>query len=289
MSPPDISVRKVVLPSAGLGTRLLPITKEFPKEMLPIFARDHDRELRLLPLLQAVFEQLYNVGFREFCFVVGREKRAIEDHFTPDHGFLRKLRSKSRNDQLESMKRFYDMIVESRIIWINQPEPRGFGDAVLKAEPFVGNDLFLCHAGDTYITSRRNRHVRALLDLCEKDGCDAAFIAQRVKHPKGYGIVEGMRTARRIYNVERVVEKPEKPRSDIAIMPLYVFRPVVFRALRKIRPGFDGELQLTDAIQRLIDWKSKVFAYLLGPDDIRLDIGSPETWWEALALSRSRV
>ena len=270
-----------------MGTRLLPETKELPKEMLPVFVRDGEGRLCPKPVLQAVFEQLFEAGFTQFCFVVGREKRAIEDHFTPDPRYLRKL--KNAKGQLQDLRRFYDKIMNSEVVWINQPEPKGFGDAVLRAEAFVGNDPFLCHAGDTYIISKSNRHLAALLKLSEEQKCDAAFITQRVKNPKGYGIVEGERVGKGIYHVRRVQEKPEKPRSDMAIMPLYVFQPIIFRALRKITRGSGGEVQLTDAIQRLIDWKSNVYAYLLRPGDVRLDIGTPETWWEALTLSHSRL
>ena len=282
-------VRKIVLPAAGFGTRLLPITKELPKEMLPIFLRSPNGTLCPKPLLQAVFEQIYDEGLRDFCFIVGREKRAIQDHFTPDPGYLRRMRSKDKNHRLQDLELFYRRIANSTIVWINQPEPKGFGDAVLRAEPFVGGDRFLCHAGDTYIVSKRNRHLDALFSLSDEERCSAVFVAQRVKRPEGYGVLEGERISDRLYDVRRVVEKPERPKSNLAIMPLYVFRPIIFKALRKTRLGSGGELQLTDAIQRLIDWKLRVYAYLLGPDDLRLDIGTPETWWQALAVSHSRL
>jgi UTP--glucose-1-phosphate uridylyltransferase len=282
-------IRKAVLPVAGLGTRLLPITKELPKEMLPVFLRGANGRPCPKPMIQAVFEQLHDTGVREFCFVVGREKRAIEDHFTPDVAYLRRLSRKDNKDRLRDLQEFYRRILTSSIVWVNQPEPRGFGDAVLKAESFVGGDRFLCHAGDTHIVSKGNRHLAKLLSLSEEEGCGAVFLAQRVKSPRDYGVLEGQRISDRVYDVKRVVEKPKRPKSNIAIMPLYVFRPIIFKALRMTGRGFGGELQLTDAIQRLIDGKSRVYAYLLGPEDFRLDIGTPETWWEALALSHSRA
>jgi len=282
-------VRKAVLPVAGLGTRLLPITKELPKEMLPIFLRGANGRLCPRPMIQAVFEQLHDTGLREFCFVVGREKRAIEDHFTPDEGYLRRLSRKDNKGRLQDLQQFYRRILTSSIVWINQPRPRGFGDAVLKAEPFVGGDRFLCHAGDTHIVSKGNRHLAKLLSLSDEERCGAVFLAQRVKTPRAYGVLEGERISDRVYDVRRVVEKPKRPKSNIAIMPLYVFRPIIFKALRRTGRGFGGELQLTDAIQRLIEWKSRVYAYLLGSEDLRLDIGTPETWWEALAVSHSRA
>jgi len=136
---PSGVMRKAVITAAGLGTRLSPATKELPKEMLPIFHREGDR-IVVKPLLQLIFEQLHDVGIREFCFVIGRGKRAIEDHFTPDPIFLRELRERGKGREAESLERFYAMLSDSSITWVNQPEPRGFGDAVLGASFKPGTD-----------------------------------------------------------------------------------------------------------------------------------------------------
>src|SRR2546428_9653768 len=101
-------LKKVVIPAAGLGTRLLSVTKEQPKEMLPVFARGMNGDLCLKPVVQLIFEQLYSVGFRDFCFIVGRGKRAIEDHFTPDLSFISKLDSKGRDRATEDLQAFSD-------------------------------------------------------------------------------------------------------------------------------------------------------------------------------------
>src|SRR5437879_12640237 len=115
--------------------------------MLPVFSVTKDGELCLKPIVQLVFEQLHNAGFREFCFIVGKEKRAIEDHFTPDSTYVSMLRKNDKSGPSEDLQAFYEMVEESTLVWINQPEPRGFGDAVLKAKPFIGGDSFLVHAG----------------------------------------------------------------------------------------------------------------------------------------------
>jgi len=104
--------RKVVITAAGLGTRLLPTTKELPKEMLPIHVRGSKGQPVLKPLLQALFEQLHSYGFREFCFVVGRGKRAIEDHFTPHWDFVEKLEKTSETSQVTDLVNFYKMLEE---------------------------------------------------------------------------------------------------------------------------------------------------------------------------------
>lgn len=278
-------IRKVVVPTAGLGTRLFPATKEQPKEMLPIFSRLTNSNVGVKPLLQLVFEQLYDTGFREFCFVVGRGKRSIEDHFTPDHNSVVMLKNNRKGDQASDLNGFYTKLKTSTIIWVNQPEPKGFGDAVFMAHPFVQNEHCLVHAGDTYIVSENARHLRLLINVYERFNADAAFIVQEIEDPRQYGIIEAKEIEKRVYRVKAAVEKPEKPTTNLAIMPIYIFHPVVFKALEKTRPGKGEEIQLTDAIQKLIEWGLNVCAVQLSPDEVRLDIGSPETYWEALNLS----
>jgi len=278
-------LRKAVIPAAGLGTRLLSATKEQPKEMLPIFSRAKNGELCLKPIVQLVFEQLYLAGFREFCFIVGREKRAIEDHFTPDFSYVSMLQSKGKTGLSEDLRSFYDMIEGSTLVWINQPEPRGFGDAVLKAKAFIGADNFLVHAGDTYIISEESRHLKRLIEASEASEADAAFLVQQVPDPRRYGVVEGARDARGVVNVSRVVEKPQKPASNLAIMPVYTFHSVILKALEVTQTGFGGEIQLTDGIQKMVEWGLVVRAVEFEKGDIRLHIGSPELYWESQNLS----
>lgn len=279
-------IRKVVVPAAGLGTRLFPATKEQPKEMLPIFSRSRKKgDVCVKPLLQMVFEQLYDVGFREFCFVVGRGKRSIEDHFTPDFNSVVMLKNSGKGARAFDLNGFYLKLKTSTIVWLNQPQPRGFGDAVLMALPFVQNEPCLVHAGDTYIVSKDAEHLRLLMKVSEQFKADAAFIVQKIDDPRQYGVIDVEEIDGRVYKVKYAVEKPKKPATNLAIMPIYVFHPVIFEALQKTLPGKGGEIQLTDAIQRLIDEGLNVFAVRLNPDEARLDIGSPETYWEALSLS----
>jgi len=281
----DLMIRKVVIPSAGLGTRLFPATKEQPKEMLPIFSKTANGNTAVKPLLQMVFEQLHDAGFREFCFVVGRGKRSIEDHFTPDHNSISMLQDMGKSGPATDLDNFYGKLKTSTIIWVNQPEPKGFGDAVLMAQPFVQNERCLVHAGDTYIISKDMEHVKRLVNTYDKLNADAAFIVQKIENPKQFGIIEAEETEKGIYRVRAAIEKPEKPPTNLAIMPIYAFHPVIFKALEKTQPGKGGEIQLTDAIQKLIDWGLNVYAVKLNQNQVRLDIGSPETYWEALSLS----
>ena len=278
-------VQKVIIPAAGLGTRLFPATKEQPKEMLPIFSKTDGGEMIVKPVVQLVFEQLYEAGMREFCYVVGKGKRGIEDHFTPDAECIRMLGEMGKNDQAQDLKGFYKKLETTTIMWVNQPQPKGFGNAVLMAQPFVQNESCLVHAGDSCIISEKMDYAKNLVAAFDRLHADAAFLALEIDNPRQYGIVEGKEVEPGIIRVEAVVEKPEHPKTHIAIMAMYVFHPVIFKALEATKPGKNGEIQLTDAIQKLVDWGLKVYAIKLDKTYSHLDIGSPERYWEALELS----
>ena len=278
-------IRKVIIPSAGLGTRLYPATKEQPKEMLPIFSRAENKCLSVKPVLQMVYENLHNAGLREFCYVVGRGKRAIEDHFTPDFNCVQNLESMGRNGQAKDLNDFYDKLRTSTIMWVNQPDPKGFGNAVLMAKPFVQNENCLVHAGDSCIISNEMDYLKRLLSVYERLNADAAFIVLEIENSSQYGIIEGDEVEPGVIKVISAIEKPEKPASNLAIMAMYTFHPIIFKALEATVPGKFGEIQLTDAIQKLIELGLKVYAVKLDKSYSHLDIGSPERYWEALELS----
>ncbi len=278
-------INKAVIPAAGLGTRLLSATKEQPKEMLPVFTRGKDGELCLKPIVQLVFEQLFEAGFREFCFIVGRGKRAIEDHFTPDLSFVSMLNSKGLDGPAGDLESFYEMVDHSTLVWVNQPEPRGFGDAVLKARSFVGGENFMVHAGDSHFISRNADHLRRIVRMTEESRADALFLSRHVDDPRRFGIVEGDADSQGLVRVKRVVEKPRTSSSKLAIMPVYVFSSNIFKALEATRVGLAGELQLTDGIQKMVDWNLNVYTTRVASSEIWLDIGSPDLYWEAQSLS----
>lgn len=282
-----MTLTRAVIAAAGLGTRLLPATKEQPKEMLPIFAMANGR-LCLKPIVQLVFEQLYDAGYREFCFVIGRGKRAIEDHFSQDYTFLSELERDRKETFAEDLRSFYRRLDDSTIFWITQPKPSGFGDAVKRARSAMANDDFLVHAGDTYILSRNNEHLKRLYSVFAKFNAKVALLLKRMPDPQGRGVVDAQRIGE-AYLVKRAVEKPTKYFSDMAIEPVYMFKPCIFDALNRIGPGAEGEIQLTDAIQLLVSEGSEVYATELDVDDVRLDVGNPESYWEALQLSGSHM
>jgi UTP--glucose-1-phosphate uridylyltransferase len=278
-------IKKAFIPVAGLGTRLLSATKEQPKEMLPVFAAGKDGVLCVKPLVQQIFEELFDLGIRQFYFIVGKGKRAIEDHFTPDREYLRRLSGQGRDSQRLQLEGFYSRVLTSTIVWVNQPEPKGFGDAVIQARQLVGEDPFLVHAGDTLIKSKAEAVLTRLSKTFAEKQADATLTLQNVEDPRQYGVAEGFETADGIIHVRKVVEKPNRPATNVAIMPIYLFNNTIFEAIESTKPDKHGEIQLTDAIQVLITGGHNVNAIKLGPGDIRLDIGTPESYWEALKLS----
>ena len=270
-------IRKIVISAAGLGTRLLPITKEIPKEMMPLFLRDKNSEVMVKPLIQVIFEQFFQQGLREYCIIVGRQKRIIQDHFIIDEEFLKKIEKKSKYKQ--DLKNFYSMLNKSKIFWAEQSEPKGFGDAVKYSESFVGNDDFLVIAGDTLIP-KGDKVIKKLMNAKLKGKNDAILLLKEVPDPRRFGVAVINQTKNKdiITNVE---EKPKNPKSNLSIVALYRFGPSIFKALNEIRSG-QKELQLTDAIQKLIDWGGNVSAIHLNENDRVIDIGTADSYLETI-------
>jgi UTP--glucose-1-phosphate uridylyltransferase len=257
--------------------------------MLPVFARESGG-LCIKPLVQLVFEQLFDFGIRRFCFVVGRGKRAIEDHFSPDSDYLKRLSLPEKNVATSpkaataaALEKFYRRVDTASIMWVNQPVPLGFGHAVLQAKVFVDKEPFLVHAGDAYVYSHNFGHLKRLLS-CYENGAECSLALRKVDDPRQYGVAMGKST-QGIMAIDQVIEKPRVPRSKMAVTPIYVFRNSVFQAIKAAGPGVGGELQLTDGIQRLIQKGKKVYGVELKATESWIDIGTPATYWEALGIS----
>ncbi len=265
---------KIVITAAGKGTRLLPFTKEMPKEMMPIFSNIGRKKI-VLPLLQYVYEQLYSMNFRDYCFVVGREKRSIEDHFTPHESYLRDL----KGDYKKTMNLFYKKLDKSHLVWINQNKPLGFGDAVRRSERYVGKEDFIVHAGDVTILSENKHPVLRLMQVAEQHpDAKAILLCKKVKDGKRYGVPTVKKLSNSLFSVKEVIEKPDKPKSEFGILPLYYFKTEIFSSLKKIKPGKGKEFQLTDAIQNLIQEKYKVLVIPLNKNEEEIDVGTVESY-----------
>ena len=276
---------KTVITAAGRGTRLLPFTKEMPKEMMPIFTKIHNNQRIVVPLLQYIFEQFYSMKIRDFCFVVGRDKRSIKYHFALHQSYLNEL-SVNR----KTMSNFYKKLKKCHLTWANQNKPLGFGDAVKKAKKFVGDENFILHAGDISIISKFNHPIRRLIDTAKKNpDASAILVCKKTKNADKYGVPLIKKKSSLVYLVKEVEEKPIKPKSNYGILALYYFKPEIFSCLKKTKRGKNNEFQLTDGIQQLINDGKKVLAIPLTKDDIELDVGMVESFRDAQMSSYKRA
>ena len=253
----------------GLGARLLPFTKELPKEMAPIFHKVGN-EVEIKPLIQLIYERLYDEGIREFCFITGKTKRAIENHFTPE-----------ASNSANRLGSFFKKLEDSKIFWVTQNSPKGFGDAVRYAESYVGSEYFILQAGDVAIIKNKINLVGKLIDFAKNKNFDAVLSIRRVSEPRRHGIVTLKDEKELESNVIKAIEKPEHPESNLGIMPIYLFNHFIFDYLQDLPPGKNNEIQLTDAIQKMIDNKKKVKAVRVDEEKF-WDVGNPDAYWQAV-------
>jgi UTP--glucose-1-phosphate uridylyltransferase len=236
-----VKIRKAVIPAAGLGTRFLPATKAIPKEMLPIVD---------VPTIQYVVDEAVAAGIEHVILVTGRGKESIIDHFdrAPE---LEAFLTEKGKDELVAMVRAIAEKVE--VIAIRQKEPRGLGHAVLAAQPAVGDEPFAVLLGDD-IFDATPPAIRQLADVFEARGqATIALLAVPEEQTSSYGVIRGTRLADRLHQVEAMVEKPARGTapSNLAIMGRYVLPPEIFAMIAQTPPGKGGEIQLTDALDRL--------------------------------------
>ena len=267
---------KVVVPVAGMGTRLLPATKSQPKEMLPVGRR---------PVVQYVVEELQAAGLRQILFVTGRKKTAIEDHFDPDPELVRTLSSGGGYELLSELE--YTE-TQARFFYTRQSVPRGLGDAVDHAREFAGDEHFAVALGDSIITSRDGTSL--LRDMMAEHLANGAACTLAVEEVDPadvyrYGIVRPSSGAagEGSFGVDDLVEKPRvgSAPSNLAIAARYIFSPVIFEAISRTAPDRNGELQLTDAIRLLLQLGQRVQAVRLRPSERRYDIGNFESYFKA--------
>ena len=243
-------VRKAIIPAAGLGTRFLPATKAMPKEMLPIVDK---------PTIQYIVEEAIASGIEDIIIVTGKGKRAIEDHFDFAPELEQNLESKGKYDLLDRVRYSTNL---ADIHYIRQKEPKGLGHAVWCARNFIGDEPFAVLLGDDIVQSD-TPCLRQLINEYEETHSSVIGV-QTVpdNETHRYGIVDPSIQEGRRFQVENFVEKPAPGTapSNLAIMGRYVLTPEIFKYLEQQETGAGGEIQLTDAIQKL-NQIQRVFAY----------------------------
>lgn len=235
-------VKKVVIPAAGFGTRFLPATKSMPKEMLPIIDK---------PVIHYGVEEALKSGITDVVFITGRGKHALEDYF--DYSYeLEDALKKSGKEELHASIR--DISEMADIVYIRQKEALGLGHAILKAKNVIGNEPFAIILPDVLVDSE-TPCTKQLIDVYEKTG-KSAIAVKEVPHEKvsSYGIVDPKSEGKE-FEIQGMVEKPspEEAPSNLSILGRYVLSPKVFEYLEETKPGKGGEIQLTDALVRLME------------------------------------
>ncbi len=276
-------IRKAVFPVAGLGTRFLPATKAAPKEMLPVVDK---------PLIQYAVEEAYAAGIRHMVFVTGRSKRAIEDHFDTAYELETELEQAQKDELLALVRSVQpdDMVCA----YVRQNRMLGLGHAVLCAEPLVGNEPFaVLLADDLMVGPAGQEGVMSQMVRAHAQQGRSILAVQEVPQDqvRRYGIVAGEPAGRQMIRVEQIVEKPspDKAPSRMGVAGRYILTPGIFEEIRNQPTGVGGEIQLTDAIARLMQ-REAVYAFQYAGK--RYDCGSKEGFLEAtveLALQHPQV
>ena len=253
-------IKKAIIPAAGLGTRFLPATKAMPKEMLPILDK---------PTIQYIVEEAARAGIEDIIIVTGKHKRAIEDHFDNQKELEMILQDKGKTDLLEKVKYSTEL---ANIFYVRQKEQKGLGHAIYSARQFIGDEPFAVLLGDDIVESD-NPAIKQLIEAYEETGKSVIGV-QEVEEDQThrYGIIYPLEKSGRKYEVKEFVEKPKQGTapSNLAIMGRYVLTADIFDYLKTQSKGAGGEIQLTDAIERL-NKHDQVYAYDFEGD--RFDVG----------------
>jgi UTP--glucose-1-phosphate uridylyltransferase len=237
-----MQVKKAVFPVAGLGTRFLPATKSSPKEMLPLIDK---------PLVQYVVEEAVASGIEQILFVTGRGKRALEDYFDISFELEALLQEKGKEKAFKEIRDIAEMV---NIFYVRQKQALGLGHAILCAREFIGNEPFAVLLGDDIIDAEKPC-LAQLLEVHRKyRGSVLALEEVPMENISSYGCVKANQISEKVFEVVDMVEKPkrEEAPSNLAIIGRYVLTPEIFPILARQKPGKGGEIQLTDAIRKLL-------------------------------------
>jgi UTP--glucose-1-phosphate uridylyltransferase len=270
-----MQVRKVVIPTAGWGTRLLPITKAVPKVMLPVGKK---------PVVQYVVDEAVHAGINEIIFITGRGEEIIRHHFSPDHD-LRYHLVKKRNRQ--SLRDLEFEKIPLHYYYVRQDEPRGLGNAILQAQDQVEDEVFAVALGDTIMDSPPGMSIIKKLCQVREERSAAAVLAVEFKEKScisQYGVIDPVSNIEGdVMDIKGVVEKPDPSAapSCYAIAARYVFTPEIFDALEGVTPDGKREWELTDAFNLLLEKGLRVCAVLLGEGYKRHDVGHFDSYFKA--------
>lgn len=255
-------IKKAVIPAAGWGTRFLPITKSQPKEMIPIVDT---------PVIQYVVEEAVQSGITDILMIIGKGKRAIEEHFDRSLQLEESLIVKKQFELLEKVRKI-SQLANIHFVW--QKEMNGLGDAIRYARYHVGNEPFAVLLGDTLISGEGEPITKQLIDVYERYRSSVVALEEVPRNKvHRYGVIKGKKLESNVMIAEDFIEKPsvEEAPSNMAIASRYIFTPEIFDYLEKTKPGKNNEIQLTDAMRAMV---RKYAMYGLRFKGTRYDIGN---------------
>lgn len=239
-----MTITTAVFPVAGMGTRFLPVTKAGPKEMLPIVDK---------PLIQYVVEEAVSAGIKKLVFVTSAGKRAIEDYFDTNFELETMLEKKAKHDILNTVRNIIPQDV--KIVYVRQPSPKGLGDAVLCAKPAVGNEPFAVLLADDIMEHSHETCLSEMMSQFSRTQSSVLAVEEINREDTDkYGIVSLMENPQFDNQIVSIIEKPspETAPSTLAVTGRYILSPRIFDMLEKTELGVGGELQLTDALAKLL-------------------------------------
>lgn len=271
-------IRKCLFPVAGYGTRFLPATKSMPKEMLPVVNK---------PLVQYGVEEAIESGMNTCCFVTGRGKRAITDHFDISYELEHQISGTGKESYLQSIREVLD---KGTFTMVRQREMKGLGHAILTGESLVGDEAFgVVLSDDLCLNSDGAGVLSQMAELYQQFRCSIVAIQEvPTEEVHKYGVIAGEEMKDGLYRVTDMVEKPdvESAPSNLAIIGRYILTPDIFDVLRNTEPGKNGEVQLTDALLAQAQ-KGCVMAYRFKGK--RFDCGSVPGFVEATNYVYERI
>jgi UTP--glucose-1-phosphate uridylyltransferase len=236
-------LKKAIFPVGGLGTRFLPATKSMPKEMLTVVDK---------PLIQYAVEEAYAAGIEEIIFVTGRGKSALEDHFDHSYELEDTLVRRGKKAELDGLKAM--LPVPGNIAYIRQQEPQGLGHAVWCARNLIGDEAVAVLLADDLVQADV-ACLKQMADMYREVGGNIIAVMEVPhEHTGRYGILKPGADKGKLVEVKGLVEKPspDKAPSNLAVIGRYILQPEVFKHLAAQEPGAGGEIQLTDAMARMI-------------------------------------
>ncbi|MDD5731681.1 MAG: UTP--glucose-1-phosphate uridylyltransferase [Patescibacteria group bacterium] len=275
-----MSIKKAILPVAGMGTRFLPITKSVPKEMLPIIDK---------PILHYLIEELADSGIEEVVMITGRGKGCIEDYFDQNLDLERNLTEKGKKKEAEEIAKIASMV---KLAYTRQPQPpQGNGHAIICAENLIGEDepvvmLF----GDDLVVNKENPVTKQMMDLYEEKKCPILCVEEVPEDMiSSYGIIDAEKDpsassgqgAKNVFQVKSMIEKPkrEEAPSNLGVIGKYIITPEIIKILKELwdKKEFNKELGITDALRAHLKTGGEIYA--IRPDGKRYDTGDK---WELL-------